>query len=83
MLNSRFHFSSGAPMEDSLWLDPFITDRGGNVVWQVSPGTKFPSNISGRQVDHGVLRLGGYQSCVWIVPVLDCRKISPGACRWQ
>ena len=64
VLNSRFHFSSGAPMEDSLWLDPFITDRGGNVVWQATPGTKFPSNISARQIDHGVLRLGGYQSCI-------------------
>jgi len=64
VLNSRFHLSSGAPMEDSLWLDPFITDRGGNVAWQVSPGTKLPANISARQVDHGVLRLGGYQSCI-------------------
>jgi hypothetical protein len=64
VLNSRFHLSSGAPMEDSLWLDPFITDRDGNVVWQVTPETKFPANISARQIDHGVLRLGGYQSCI-------------------
>jgi hypothetical protein len=64
VLNSRFHLSSGAPMEDSLWLDPFITDQSGNVVWQVTPETKFPANISARQIDHGVLRLGGYQSCI-------------------
>jgi hypothetical protein len=30
-LDSRFHFSSGAPIEEFLWLSPFITDSTGAI----------------------------------------------------
>jgi len=63
-LTSRFHFSSGAPIEPFLWLNPLVTDREGNVVWQVTPMSKFPSSINTRQVERGVLKLAPYQSCV-------------------
>jgi hypothetical protein len=38
-LESRFHLSSGAPMEEVLWLNPFITDGDGNVAWQTGEGS--------------------------------------------
>lgn len=64
-LDSRFHFSSGAPLEESLWLNPFITDEAGNVVWQCAPGVKLPSTISPKQIERGIIKLGGMQSCVF------------------
>jgi hypothetical protein len=66
-LESRFHFSSGAPLEEFLRINPFITDSNGNVVWQISPETKLPETISPQQIDRGVIKLAGMQSCI-----LDC-----------
>src|SRR5215211_5714142 len=37
-LESRFHLSSGAPVEEILWLNPFITDGNGSVAWQTGNG---------------------------------------------
>ena len=63
-LESRFHLSSGAPLEETLWLSPFITDANGNVVWQMGQGTSIPQSLSEKQIGHDVIKLGGQQSCV-------------------
>lgn len=69
-LESRFHFSSGAPVEEALWLSPFITDGSGNVVWQSREGSSMPSSIPERQIERGAIKLGGQQSCIF-----DCTRI--------
>ena len=69
-LDSRFHLSSGAPVEEFLWLNPFITDGNGKVVWQTGEGGKLPSSISERQIERGAIKLAGQQSCIF-----DCSRI--------
>jgi hypothetical protein len=69
-LNSRFHFSSGAPLEEHLWLNPLITDPAGNVVWQSTNETSLPPTVSQKQIERGVIKLGGMQSCVF-----DCTRL--------
>ena len=63
-LESRFHISSGAPVEEFLWLSPFITDSEGAVIWQMGKGTPIPPSISAKQIERDVIRLGGQQSCI-------------------
>jgi len=70
-LNSRFHFSSGAPLEEHLWLNPLITDPGGNVVWQSTADTPLPPGIPQKQIERGVIKLAGMESCVF-----DCPQLS-------
>lgn len=70
-LESRFHFSSGAPLEEFLWINPFVTDTEGNVAWQATAETRLPATISARQIERGVIKLGGMQSCM-----LDCAQLS-------
>ena len=69
-LESRFHLSSGAPMEEILWLSPFITDGDGNVAWQTNDGSPLSNLISEKQLDRGAIKLAGQQSCV-----LDCARL--------
>jgi len=69
-LESRFHFSSGAPVEEFLRISPFITDAEGKIAWQVTAETKLPETISSRQIERGVIKLGGMQSCM-----LDCTEL--------
>jgi hypothetical protein len=69
-LESRFHLSSGAPMEEILWLSPFITDRDGNVAWQANDGSQLSGLISEKQIERGAIKLAGQQSCV-----LDCARL--------
>jgi hypothetical protein len=69
-LQSRFHLSSGAPIEEFLRINPFITDTDGKVAWQITPETKLPESISARQIERGVIKLGGMQSCM-----LDCAQL--------
>lgn len=73
-LESRFHLSSGAPVEEALWLSPFITDANGNVVWQAREGSKLPSSIPERQIERGAIKLGGQQSCIFDCARLDLPK---------
>ena len=68
-LESRFHLSSGAPVEDFLWLSPFISDANGKVVWQTADGSKLPASIPEKQIERGAIKLGGQQSCVF-----DCAR---------
>jgi len=70
-LESRFHLSSGAPVEEVLWLSPFITDTEGHVVWQMGPGTTLPKSLSEKQSEHDVIKLRGQQSCI-----LDASQLS-------
>jgi hypothetical protein len=70
-LESRFHFSSGAPLEEFLWINPFVTDSNGTVAWQVTPETKLPATISATQIERGAIKLGGMQSCM-----LDCAQLA-------
>lgn len=64
-LQSRFHLSSGAPVEDALWLSPFITDHNGEVVWQAGNDSVFPTSVSKELIERGAIRLKGQQSCVF------------------
>lgn len=63
-LESRFHLSSGAPMEEALWLSPFVTDADGKVVWQMGGEGKPPRSISEKQIEQNAIKLGGQQSCI-------------------
>jgi hypothetical protein len=69
-LQSRFHLSSGAPIEEALWLSPFITDERGDVVWQAGNESKFPTSLSKQQIERGAIKLPGQQSCVF-----DCSTL--------
>ena len=69
-LDSRFHLSSGAPMEQVLWLNPFITDADGKVVWHTGEGAKLPGSIPENQIERGAIKLAGQQSCIF-----DCSRI--------
>ena len=64
-LDSRFHLSSGAPIEESLWISPFVTDGAGSVAWQITPETKLPNTISAKQIERDLIKLGGMQSCMF------------------
>jgi hypothetical protein len=70
-LESRFHFSSGAPLEDFLWLKPIISDGTGNIAWQVTHETNLPATISPKQIERAAIKLGGLQSCMF-----DCAEIA-------
>jgi hypothetical protein len=69
-LSSRFHLSSGEPMEPILWMSPFITDSNGSVVWQAGENNKLPQSIPEHQVERGVIKLAAHQSCIF-----DCKQI--------
>ncbi|HEY2964149.1 MAG TPA: hypothetical protein VGJ37_17135 [Pyrinomonadaceae bacterium] len=73
-LESRFHLSSGAPVEEVLWLNPFITDDNGRVAWQTGDGSKLPSSISEKQIERGAIKLAGQQSCVFECARLELPK---------
>jgi hypothetical protein len=73
-LESRFHLSSGAPVEEALWLSPFITDADGKVVWQMGSETTVPKSLPSRQVERDVIKLGGQQSCILDTSQLNLPK---------
>ena len=77
-LESRFHLSSGAPVEEFLWAKPFITDAKGDIAWQVTSDTPFPKNISANQIQRETLRLGGMQSCTFAAADLGLAKTFSG-----
>lgn len=77
-LESRVHLSSGAPVEEALWLSPFITNEKGDVLWQAGKGCTFPTSIPKNQIDHDAIRLPGQQSCILDCAQLDLPKNSSG-----
>jgi hypothetical protein len=58
-------------MEEALWLSPFITDDKGEVIWQMGAGSKPLQSISEKQLERGIIKLGGQQSCI-----IDCSELS-------
>jgi hypothetical protein len=70
-LDTRFHLSSGAPIEEHLWLSPFITDAKGDVAWLAKSDADLPASIARGQISRGAIKLGRQQSCV-----LDCADIT-------
>ena len=77
-LDSRFHISSGAPVEEFLWARPFITDAQGNIAWQVTDDTPFPKTISANQIQRQTLKLAGMQSCTFAAGDLALGKTFSG-----
>jgi hypothetical protein len=77
-LDSRFHLSSGAPIEEHLWISPFVTDASGSVAWQITPETKLPASISPKQIEREVLKLGAMQSCMFAAADLSLPKAFGG-----
>jgi hypothetical protein len=73
-LETRVHLSSGAPVEEALWLSPFITNQKGEVVWQAGKGCTFPPSIPKNQIEHDSIRLPGQQSCILNCAQLDLPK---------
>src|SRR5262249_20017084 len=69
-LTSRFHLSSGAPLEEYLWINPFITDAEGNVSWQMKPEDPLPPTLPEQQIERGIIKLAPNQSCI-----LDCSQL--------
>lgn len=63
-LDSRFHLSSGGPIEEFLWMSPFVNDREGDVPWQVMKDAKFQSTLPAKQIERGAIKLGGKESCI-------------------
>jgi hypothetical protein len=70
-LESRFHLSSGSPVEEYLWLSPFITDSNGEVVWQMGKDLPHPTTIPEKQIEREIIKLRGQQSCI-----LDAAQLS-------
>jgi hypothetical protein len=58
-------------LEEFLRINPFITDAEGLVAWQITPETALPETIPARQIERGVIKLGGMQSCM-----LDCAQLA-------
>ena len=77
-LDSRFHFSSGAPLAEFLWLYPLISDSRGNVVWQSAAETRLPAAISPSQIERGAIKLGAMQSCIFDVSEISLPKSFSG-----
>jgi hypothetical protein len=75
---SKFHLSSGAPLEENLWISPFITDSEGKVAWHPTTETKLPESISARQIERGIIKLGGMQSCILDTAELSLPKTFSG-----
>jgi hypothetical protein len=76
--DSRFHLSSGAPIEEHLWISPFVTDGSGNVAWQITPETNLPASISPKQIEREVIKLGAMQSCMFAAADLSLPKAFGG-----
>jgi hypothetical protein len=70
-LESRFHFSTGLPFEETLWLNLFATDHKGNVPWLSANDPKLASTLAATQFEQSCLRLNARQSCV-----LDFSRLS-------
>jgi hypothetical protein len=51
-------------------MKPFITDAEGSLAWQVTNETKLPASIGANQIDQGIVKLGGMQSCIF-----DCAQL--------
>jgi hypothetical protein len=69
-LDTRYHLSAGRPLEDALWLSPFVNDGDGTVPWQFAGDKKLRSMLPATQIIGGAIRLGTAESCI-----IDCSKL--------
>lgn len=70
-LESRCHFGSGLPLEETQWIYPFATDSEGMAVWSAMKDQKLPGCLPAGQTENGIIRLAAGQSCL-----LDFRELS-------
>jgi hypothetical protein len=77
-LETLFHFSTGAVLEEALWLNPFVTDAEGNVVWLAAKDAKLLTQLPAAQIERGVIRLPAQQSCVLDLTKLSFKENSSG-----
>lgn len=74
-LESRFHLSTGLPLEEAMWFNLFATGGDGNVAWLSAKDPKVASLLPAAQIEQGLIRLNAGQSCV-----LDFSRLSlPGS----
>lgn len=69
-IDTRFHLSSGAPIEEYLWLSPFITNDKGEVAWLSKDDDDLPRSVAKKQIKNGAIKLGVQESCT-----IDCSDI--------
>jgi hypothetical protein len=62
-LESRFHFSTGLPLEETMWLSPFATDAEGRVAWSTAD-QKTSQAVAPTPLEQGALRLVTNHTCV-------------------
>jgi hypothetical protein len=60
---SRFHLSTGLPLEEAMWFNLFATDGDGNVPWQSAKDPKLAALLPATQFEQGAIRLNAGQSC--------------------
>ena len=63
-LESLFHFTTGLPLEASLWLNLFATDNKGEVAWLSATDRNLSSMIGATNIQQGAVCLNAGQSCV-------------------
>jgi hypothetical protein len=68
---SRFHLSTGLPLEEAMWFNLFATDGDGNVPWLSAKDPKLAALLPATQIEHDAIRLNAGQSCV-----LDFSRLS-------
>lgn len=73
-LESRFHFCTGLPLEEALWLYPIVADSKGEAVWQAATEPRIAGVLPASQIERGVIRLSARQSCSLDFTQLDLKK---------
>ncbi len=68
---SRYHLSTGLPLEEAMWFSLFATDADGNVPWLSAKDTKLQTVLPPSQFENGFIKLRAAHSCV-----LDPVKLS-------
>jgi len=68
-LESRFYFATGLPLEEALWLYPFVRDGAGTIPWAAMDDEQLAARLPG-QTERGLIRLPAGQSCA-----LDCAQL--------
>jgi len=63
-LESRCFLGTGLPLEQALWLYPFVTDDQGAVQWLGKTDTKLVKELPATQLRQGAIPFAAGQSCV-------------------
>jgi hypothetical protein len=62
-LETRCYLGAGLPLEEALWLYPYLVDTEGKIVWSAMADTKLASQLSKAQAERNLIRLTAGQSC--------------------